>query len=71
MYVYFLPTLDSGNLKESYDNRVETFLSTWQSDMENIRATFFTLSNEKGCNTKRKQQYTVLIRPFRNLHFFI
>ena len=47
-------TLDSGNLKESYDNRVETFLSTWQSDIENIRATFFALSNEKGCNIKHQ-----------------
>jgi hypothetical protein len=47
-------TLDSGNLKESYDSRVESFLSTWQSDMENIRATFFGVSNEKGCNIKHQ-----------------
>ena len=47
-------TLDSGDLHRSYKNRVEIFQATWQSNIENIRATFFALSNEKGCNTKHQ-----------------
>ena len=33
--------LDSGNLKNSYDNLVETFRRNWESDIENIRVAFF------------------------------
>ena len=33
--------LDSGNLLNSYNDLVDKFKSIWESDIENIRATFF------------------------------
>jgi hypothetical protein len=41
-------TLDSGNLLGSFNKRVNEFHSVWEEDIQNIRATFFTSTDEKA-----------------------
>ena len=40
--------LDSGNLLTSYNDMVDKFKTIWESDIENIRATFFEASPKES-----------------------